>query len=125
MRNSLETRIGIFVALIALAAVVILEMVGGVRFTRGYHLKALFNQVQELKVGDHVKMAGVEIGRVEKIGIDHTNNKVVVLMKLRRDAAVRTDSKATVQFAGLLGQNYVSIDFGSPGAEELDRKSVV
>src|ERR1041385_2786230 len=119
MRNSLETRIGIFVALIALAAVVILEMVGGVRFTRGYHLNALFNAVQELKVGDHVKMAGVEIGRVEKIGIDHTNNKVIVVMKVRRDASVRTDSVATVQFAGLLGQNYISINFGSPGANEL------
>jgi len=59
MRNTLETRLGIFVALAVIAAVLILETVGGVdRFRRGYHLKADFRTVQELKVGDRVKMAG-------------------------------------------------------------------
>jgi phospholipid/cholesterol/gamma-HCH transport system substrate-binding protein len=38
-------------------------------------------------------------------------------MKIRRDAGVRTDSIATVKFTGLLGQNFVSLDFGSAGAE--------
>ena len=77
MKNSLETRIGIFVALIVLAAVFILEIVGGVeRFTRGYRLYALFNNVQELKVGDRVKMAGVEVGRVEVIQLAENQVKV-------------------------------------------------
>jgi phospholipid/cholesterol/gamma-HCH transport system substrate-binding protein len=115
MKNSLETRLGIFVALAALAAVLILEMVGGVeRFTRGRHVQALFNNVKELKVGDRVKMAGVEIGRVEKIALDH--EKVRVSMKVRKDAGVKTDSTATVTFTGLMGQNFVAIDFGSAGA---------
>jgi hypothetical protein len=36
MKNSLETRLGIFVALAVIATVLIIEMVGGVeRFTRG------------------------------------------------------------------------------------------
>src|SRR5436190_19154006 len=118
MRNSLETRIGIFVALTALAAVFILEMIGGVeRFTRGSHLHALFNNVQELKVGDRVKMAGVEVGRVEKIQL--AENKVKVTMKVRRDAQVKTDSTASVKFTGLMGQNFVSIDFGSSGGQVL------
>jgi len=122
MKNSLETRLGIFVALAALAAVLILEMVGGVeRFTRGKHYYALFDNIQELKVGDRVKMAGVEIGRVEKIGFDEANNRVRVTMKIRRKidgdpVKVKTDSIATVKFTGLMGQNFVSIDFGSPGA---------
>ena len=65
MKNSLETRLGIFVALAVIAAVLILEIVGGVeRFQRGYELKALFNTIQDLKEGDRVKMAGVEVGRV-------------------------------------------------------------
>jgi phospholipid/cholesterol/gamma-HCH transport system substrate-binding protein len=112
MRNTLETRLGLFVALVLIAAVIIIETIGGAeRFRRGYRMDALFNNVQELKVGDRVKMAGVEIGRVESISL--TNNKVLVEMKIRRDAGVRTDSIATVKFTGLLGQNYVSIDFGS------------
>jgi phospholipid/cholesterol/gamma-HCH transport system substrate-binding protein len=115
MRNSLETRIGIFVALVFLAAVFILDIVGGPdKFTRGRHLYALFDNVQELKVGDRVKLAGVEVGRVE--GIQLVENRVKVKMKVRRDAEVKTDSTATIKFTGLVGQNYVSLDFGTPGA---------
>lgn len=117
MKNTLETRLGIFVALAVIAAVLILEIVGGVeRFQRGYELGALFNNVQDLKEGDRVKMAGVEVGRVEKIGLDETNNKVLVQMKLRRNVEVRTDSVATIKFTGLMGQNFVSLTFGTSGA---------
>jgi len=115
MKNSLETRLGIFVVLAVFAAILIIEMLGGMESLRtGYHVSALFDTVQELKVGDSVKMAGVEIGRVEKIAFDA--NKVKVTMKLHPEASVRTDSVATVKFAGLMGQNFVSINFGSPGA---------
>ena len=82
MKNTLETRLGIFVALAVIAAVLILETVGGIdMFRRGRTLTALFGNVQELKVGDRVKMAGVEIGRVQDVTL--TNNKVLVVMKLR------------------------------------------
>ncbi|HZL42501.1 MAG TPA: MlaD family protein [Verrucomicrobiae bacterium] len=124
MRNSLETRIGIFVALVVLAAVFILDIVGGAgKFTRGYRLHALFNNVQELKVGDRVKMAGVDVGWVEKVQL--RDNKVDVILKLRSNADVKTDSTATVKFTGLMGQNYVAIDFGSPSAPRLEDNQVV
>jgi phospholipid/cholesterol/gamma-HCH transport system substrate-binding protein len=117
MKNTLETRLGIFVALAVLAAVLIMETLGGPEwFKRGYHVNADFNTVQELKPGDRVKIAGVEVGKVDKIGLDETNNKVRVSMKLRRDVIVRTDSTATIKFTGLLGQNFVAIDFGSPSS---------
>ena len=70
MRNSLETKLGIFVVLTIFAAVFIIEVLGSAdMFTRGYHVTALFDTAQDLKVGDHVKMAGVQIGRVEKISL--------------------------------------------------------
>ena len=118
MKNSLETRIGFFVALAVLAAAIVLERVGSFEtFERGKHVSALFANVQDLKVGDRVKMAGVEIGRVQ--GIQLTNNRVRVMMKVRPTAEVRTDSVATIKFTGLLGQNFVSIDFGTPRGEAL------
>jgi phospholipid/cholesterol/gamma-HCH transport system substrate-binding protein len=93
------------------------ETLGGTDwFRHGYHVSALFTTVQDLKPGDRVKMAGVEIGRVEDIQL--TDVKVRVVMKLREDAVVKTDSKASVKFTGLMGQNFVGIDFGSPGAEK-------
>src|ERR1017187_9698411 len=118
MKNTLETRLGLFVALAVLAAAILLERVGTFEsFRHGKHVNALFNNVQDLKVGDHVKMAGVEIGRVESIQL--TNNRVLVMMKVRPAAEVKTDSVATIKFMGLLGQNFVAIDFGTPRGEPL------
>jgi len=115
MKNTLETRLGMFVAIVAIAAFFIMFVLGGFeRFQRGLHLHALFDTAQELKVGDRVKMAGVEIGKVEAINL--ATNKVKVTMRLRANAGVKTDSTATIKFAGLMGQNFVSIDFGSPAA---------
>jgi phospholipid/cholesterol/gamma-HCH transport system substrate-binding protein len=115
MKNSLETRLGIFVMLVVLAAWVIIETLGGVDFFHhGYRISALFDTAQDLKIGNSVKMAGVEIGRVEEIEL--ADNKVKVVMKLHSDTIVKTDSKAMIKFVGLMGQNFVSIDFGTPGA---------
>jgi len=119
MKNTLETRLGIFVALTAAVAFLIINVVGGLdKFRRGQHVHALFNSAQELKVGDRAKMAGVEIGSVEAINLE--TNKVKVTIKLRDDTVkkgvVKTDSTATIKFAGLLGQNFVSIDFGTSSA---------
>jgi phospholipid/cholesterol/gamma-HCH transport system substrate-binding protein len=115
MKNSLETRLGVFVVLVVFAAFFIMETLGGMESIHGgYRLNAMFDTVQDLKVGSSVKIAGVEIGRVEKIALD--GNKVRVTMKIHSSAVVKTDSKAVVKFTGLMGQNFVAIDFGSAEA---------
>jgi phospholipid/cholesterol/gamma-HCH transport system substrate-binding protein len=53
---------------------------------------------------------------VEKVGLE--NNKVRVTMKLNSGTTVKTDSQASIRFTGLMGQNFVSIDFGSPDAPQ-------
>jgi phospholipid/cholesterol/gamma-HCH transport system substrate-binding protein len=114
MKNTLETRLGIFVALVIIAFVLILEFLGGTeRFRRGTHYRVLFNNVQDLSVGDRVRMAGKEIGRVEDIKLQETNNKVLVTIKVNSKVLVRTDSTASIKFTGLMGQYFVSLDFGS------------
>ena len=118
MRNTLETRIGLFVAITVLAAAIILERVGSFEaLQQGRQVKALFSEIQDLKIGDRVKMAGVEVGRVQSIQL--TNNKVMVVMKVRPTAEIKTDSAATIKFMGLLGQNFVAVDFGTPRGEAL------
>ena len=115
MKNSLETRLGMFVGLIIIAAFFILFIVGGFeKFQNGTRVEALFKSAQELKLGDRVKMAGVEIGKVESISI--VTNRVKVVMRLRENVPVKTDSVARIQFAGLMGQNFVSLEFGSEKA---------
>jgi phospholipid/cholesterol/gamma-HCH transport system substrate-binding protein len=115
MKNSLETRLGFFFALVFVAAFVLFEMVGGGRFFGGgIPIKARFNTAGDLKVGDPVKLAGVDIGRVQAIRI--ADGKVEISMTVEPAAGVRTDSKASIKFTGLMGQNFMAIDFGSQTA---------
>jgi len=124
MKNSLETKLGFFVAITVCAAVLIIETLGSADlFARGKHVSALFDTVQDLKIGDRVKMAGVEIGRVEKIEL--ADEKVNVTMKLKLDAGVKTDSKATIKFTGLMGQNFVAVSFGAPGSPKAEDGAVL
>lgn len=125
MKNSsLETKLGMFVALVVVAAVVLLEMAGGSDlFKKGYRIHGLFNTAQELKIGDPVKMAGVPVGKVDRIQFDQ--GKVKVTMKLDQAAEVKTDAKATIRFAGLMGQNFVSINLGTPTSPNLAPDSLI
>ena len=124
MKNTLETRLGIFFALALIAAVLIMETIGSFDvFKHGIRIHARFKTVQELKEGDPVKMAGVQIGRVEKI--DLKESKVDVTLKLDRAASVKTDSKAMIKFAGLMGQNFVSISFGSRAGRKVVNDTII
>src|SRR5437660_9402074 len=115
MKNTLETRLGIFFALALVVAVVILELIRAADFFKsGYQVRALFKNAQELKKGDMVKLAGVEIGRVESIEL--TNNLAEVSMKIKGKYKVHTDARASIKFTGLMGQNFVSIDECSANA---------
>lgn len=127
MKNTLETRLGVFVALTLIAAIFIIEMAGGFEFfKKGYRVHARFNNVQELKEGDPVKMAGVQIGRVDKI-LTPADNKVEVIFKLdaKKSDQVKTDSKATIKFTGLMGQNFVAISFGSSAAPKVEQGAIL
>jgi phospholipid/cholesterol/gamma-HCH transport system substrate-binding protein len=115
MKNSLETRLGLFVAVIVIGAFILFELIGGgALFSRGKLVKAQFANAKDLKVGDPVKLAGVQVGRVKDIRL--RADKVEVDLTLEADAEVRTDSVATIQFTGLLGQNFVSLSFGTTNA---------
>jgi phospholipid/cholesterol/gamma-HCH transport system substrate-binding protein len=124
MKNTLETRLGVFFALALIAAVIIMEMIGSFEFfKRGVRVRALFNTVQELNVGDPVKMGGKRVGRVD--AIEFRGDKVEVRMKLEDTQRVKTDSKASIHFSGLLGQNFVALSFGTPAARAVENGTLL
>ena len=124
MKNSLETKLGVFVALTMLAFIFLMEIAGSPNlFKKSYSLKGRFSNVHELKAGDAVKMAGVNIGTVKDIQI--AGNQVEVSMNIHRDTRVPSDSVAVIQFAGLLGQNYVTFTLGTSQSPRLEPQSLV
>jgi phospholipid/cholesterol/gamma-HCH transport system substrate-binding protein len=123
MKNTLETRLGLFFGLALVVVIILMELIGSFDFFRpGVRVTAAFDSVKELREGDPVRLAGYDIGRVEKMEPAATEPRIIVSMKLNaRDASrVKTDSRASIQFSGLMGQNFVSISFGSPGAPPID-----
>jgi phospholipid/cholesterol/gamma-HCH transport system substrate-binding protein len=118
MKNTLETRLGIFFALALVVAIIVLEMVGAADFFKGgYQVFATFKNAQELKKGDLVKLAGVEIGRVDEVGL--VGSQARVKMKIQAKRQIPTDAKAIIKFTGLMGQNFVAIEGGTDEAPKL------
>jgi phospholipid/cholesterol/gamma-HCH transport system substrate-binding protein len=86
------------------------------RAKTGYHVRAAFDNVGDLKVGAPVTMAGVTLGEVDAVRIDWTTYKAVVTMRLdQKYDKIPDDSDVSIQTQGLLGGKYVGI---GPGGSE-------
>lgn len=119
MKNTLETRLGVFFALALIVAFIVMEMVGSFDFMKpGRHVRARFASVLELNAGDPVKMGGYRVGRV--VDIHPVEGQIEVVMKLEDFTHVKTDSQASIRFSGLLGQNYVALTIGSKAAQPVE-----
>ena len=76
--------------------------------------------VSGLSLGDPVKYLGVDVGMVEAMTIKPEDpSRVEVDVKLRKDAQVRTDTKATLQFKGITGAYFIELNGGSADAKYL------
>ncbi|MEV0354950.1 MlaD family protein [Nocardia sp. NPDC050697] len=76
---------------------------------------AMFSDVSGLRVGDDVRVAGVQVGRVDAIDVHGPNARVT--FRVHRDQAVRGDTLAAVTYQNLIGQRYLGLslsDFGAP-----------
>lgn len=106
---------GVFV-LAGLAAVAYLSLsVGGLELfpQQRYPVVARFASVGDLDAGASVRIAGVDVGRVEAIGLEDYVARVE--LSIERQVALPADTIASIRTEGLLGQAYVSL---SPGAAE-------
>ncbi len=74
---------------------------------------ATFSDVLGLREGDDVRMAGVRVGKVEKIELtrDSKTKKSVanVIFIVQRNQMVYDDTKALVRYQNLIGQRYVAL----------------
>lgn len=76
--------------------------------------------VSGLALGEPVKFVGVDVGTVKSMSIDTVDTHwVQVDVKLRKDAPVKTDTKATLKTKGITGVNFIELSGGSAGAQML------
>ena len=97
-------------------------------FTSTYRLKAQFATVVGLDPGAEVRIGGVHSGSVRAIELPNKPvDKITVLMDLQRSThdIIKQDSVAAIETEGLLGNEYVSISFGSAQAPNVKEDDTI
>src|ERR1700689_188526 len=115
---SRAARLGAFIILTLAILVAGIFIIGSKQylFSSTYRLKTQFSTVVGLDAGAEVRVGGVHSGSVRNIILPSTpTGKITVLMDLERSTheIIKQDSVAAIQTEGLLGNEYVSISFGS------------
>ena len=114
-RSRVNIAVGIFVIVGMVALGYLSIQLGQVSFlgSRGYAVTVDFPSVGGLKAGSAVEIAGVEIGRVESIGL--ADYQARVTLRVRSGIKLQEDAIASIKTKGLIGEKYIRI---SPGGSD-------
>jgi phospholipid/cholesterol/gamma-HCH transport system substrate-binding protein len=112
-----ELKIGILAVVALSLAVFLVFLVGGEGgfFAKKYHLKSRFPNVMGLKEGGLVRIAGVEVGSIEKIEFSGAQLEVTLQVRQEFQDKVTTDSRAMIGALSLLGEGVVDITASATG----------
>jgi phospholipid/cholesterol/gamma-HCH transport system substrate-binding protein len=114
-RSRVNITVGIFVILGIVALGYLSISLGQISFLRGagYYVTVDFPSVGGLKAGSSVEIAGVEIGRVQSIGL--ADYQARVTLRVQSGIKLQEDSIASIKTKGLIGEKYIRI---SPGGSD-------
>lgn len=124
MAMSREVRVGLFLVVAFLILIALFELLGKETiFARMVEYKTSFKSIPGLKLGDPVRLAGVDVGSVRDIQV--IGARVEVAIRVKPGTPVKTDSIATIKLTSLLGTNFVDLTFGSPAAQKAPPGSLL
>lgn len=132
-KSLIELTVGIFMIIGLVSFSYLAITVGGVDWfsDESYRLQARFNSIAGLKEGATVEIAGVKVGKVEKINLDNGEYEAVVELSLNKGVKLQDDSIASIRTAGIIGDRYVNIkpggseDLIEPGGTILETESAI
>lgn len=108
-------RLGLFVTIGLASLIFLLYFIGSRQqlFSSAFPLEAVFRNVNGLKKGNNVRLAGIDIGTVRQITM-LSDTAVLVKFQIRKSFAgfIQEDATATVGTDGLMGNRIIII---SPG----------
>ena len=90
---------------------------------KNYRLEAEFDNVSGLKVGAVVVIAGVNIGKVARVGLGK-QSLAEVTMLINQDIKITEDAIASIRTRGLIGDKYIKIIQGAD-EEMLEEGGVI
>ncbi|WP_204802849.1 virulence factor Mce family protein [Mycobacterium riyadhense] len=121
MRENLRgvlVRLAVFLTVCLLTAFLLVAVFGEVRFGEGKTYYAEFANVSNLRQGKLVRIAGVEVGKVEKISI---NPDATVRVEFTADNSVilTEGTLAVIRYDNLFGDRYLALEEGAGGLTTL------
>ncbi len=126
-KSTPEFKVGIF-ALIGLTilAIMILFLRDFRIFEKGYRFKVIFNYTAGLDKGAPVRVAGVEVGRVDAVNfLKDGFTKVELTLWIRQGIQIHEDATVFISTMGLLGEKYIEIAPGKGEAPLISKDSVL
>ena len=118
MAKSLERKVGFFFLVGIVVLSIMLEI--GEKwnpFEKQLNYKTYLTSITGLKVGDPVRLAGVDVGRIGDISIQ--NDKVRIDFNVKPGTRIKTDTIASLRLTNLLGGQFLGLTLGSPEAPLL------
>ena len=89
-----------------------MEIVGG----DFYSVTAGFDSVSGLKPGARVEVAGVEVGKVDRIALDaKSGDRALAYLKIKSGVKITDDVIASVRTSGIIGDKFIKL---RPGGSE-------
>ncbi|MFP4209301.1 MAG: outer membrane lipid asymmetry maintenance protein MlaD [Wenzhouxiangella sp.] len=126
--HQIELTAGLFM-LLAVAALVFLALQAtdrGVVAGGSYHVSAHFSDIGSLKPRAKVNMAGVTVGSVERIELDPATFEARVTLRIADQFdELPEDTSASIVTAGILGDQYVSLEPGGSPEVLADGDSIL
>lgn len=118
-------KVGVFFVLVLVIAGFLIWKIEDLRVGKGkaQRVTVQFQDVSGLDEKSAVRVAGVRVGKVDKIHLE--NGKAYVDVELERDVALRQGASAEISSLGLLGEKYVELVPGPVGAPPLPENSVI
>ena len=81
-----------------------------------YQVYARFNRTDGLLIGNVVRLAGMDIGRVVHAKLDD-NFKAILTLEIKESVKLPDDSSAAIVSSGIMGNKYIEIEPG--GSEDM------
>ena len=86
-------------------------------FNKGVPYKTYLTSSTGLKVGDTVKLAGVDVGNITKITV--LEDKIQIDFEVNEDTFIKEDTVATIKSANMLGGQFLGLTFGGTNSQRL------
>ena len=119
----LEMTVGTFMLIGILCLGYVSIKLGKMEISGGdyYSVRAAFDSVSGLKPGARVEVAGVEVGKVDRIALDpKSGDRAFAFLKIKSGVKITDDVIASVRTSGIIGDKFIKL---RPGGSDVMLKN--